>query len=113
MANIKPFHALRPTPERVAQVAALPYDVMSSQEAQALVKDNPYSFLHVEKADIDLDPGIAPNDPRVYATARKNLQQLIADGILRQDQIACFYIYREVWRGKSQTGLIGCSAIDD
>ena len=64
MAIIRPFEAIRPVPDLAAKVAALPYDVMDSDEAREMVKDNPYSFLHVDKAEIDLEPGIDLYDPR-------------------------------------------------
>jgi len=113
MAIIKPFKAIRPIPELAAKVASLPYDVMSSREAREMVNGNPDSFLHVEKAEIDLDATLDLHDQRVYAKARANLQRMIADGILVQDSANCFYIYREVLGAKMQTGLVGCVSIDD
>ena len=64
--KIRPFRAIRPVEEKAAQVAALPYDVLNSEEAREVVKGNPYSFLHVDKAEIDLDPALSPYDDRVY-----------------------------------------------
>ncbi|MCQ0957482.1 DUF1015 family protein, partial [Bacillus cereus] len=66
MAKIRPFRAIRPVEEKAAQVAALPYDVLNSEEAREVVKGNPFSFLHVDKAEIDLDPALSPYDDRVY-----------------------------------------------
>ena len=113
MATIRPFRAFRPIPERVAQVASLPYDVIDSEEARQIAKGNPYSFLHVVKAEIDLDSAIDPHAPQVYEQARKNLNQMIADGILVQDHEEGFYIYRETFEEKTQTGLVVCTPIDD
>lgn len=113
MAIFKPFKAVRPVPERAAQVAALPYDVMNSDEAREAVKDNPYSFLHVDKAEIDLDPSINLYDEKVYLKARGNLDALVNNGVCKQDVVECVYIYRQIMNGRSQTGLVGCTAIDD
>ena len=77
MATIKPFRAFRPIPEYAAQVASLPYDVLNTDEARAGVQNNPHSFLHVIKAEIDLEPQIDSHAPEVYAKASDNLQQLI------------------------------------
>ena len=85
MSSVKPFRAYRPRPDLARQVASFPYDVISSDEARALAAGNPYSFLHVGKPEIDLDPAIPLYDDRVYAKARENLARLIADGILRRD----------------------------
>lgn len=113
MANIKPFRAIRPVPERVAQVAALPYDVMSSEEARELTKDNPYSFLRIDKAEVDLDPDIDLYDHRVYEQAASNLKEFRQEGILLQDERPNLYIYRLIMDGRPQTGLVFCVSIDD
>ena len=113
MAVLRPFAAIRPVPELAERVAALPYDVMNSEEARQMVEGNPYSFLHVDKAEVDLDPSIDLYDHRVYEKAAENLQKMIDDGVYRQETAACYYIYRQVMDGRVQTGLVGCASIDD
>lgn len=113
MAVLKPFKAFRPAPELADKVAALPYDVMNSDEAREMVKGNPFSFLHVDKAEIDLDPSIDHYDRVVYEKASENLRQMIEDGILIQDKQDCYYIYKQVMNGRAQIGLVGCTSIDD
>ena len=113
MAIFKPFKAVRPLPEYAAQVAALPYDVMNSEEAREMVRDNPYSFLHVDKAEVDLPVGTELYSETVYRKAAENLQKLESDGICRQDSTDNIYIYRQIMDGRSQTGLVGCVSIDD
>ena len=85
MAVIKPFQALRPTSELAEKVASPPYDVMNSSEAREMAQGNSHSFLHVIKAEIDLDPATDPYASGVYEKARHNLNQMIADGTLAQD----------------------------
>lgn len=113
MAVLKPFAAIRPVPELAERVAALPYDVMNSEEAREMVKGNSYSFLHVDKAEIDLDPSIDPYDHRVYEKAAENLQKMVDEGVYQQEETPCYYIYRQVMDGRVQTGLVGCASIDD
>ena len=113
MAVFKPFKAVRPTAEYAEAVAALPYDVMNSKEAREMVKGKPYSFLHVDRAEIDLDEGVDIYSEQVYRKARENLDALERNGITTQDNTACFYIYRQIMDGRSQTGLVGCASIDD
>ncbi len=113
MAYFKPFKAVRPNKEYADKVAALPYDVMNSAEAREMVKDNPYSFLHVDKAEIDLPEDTYLYDKVVYEKATENLQKLVADGICKKDNVPCFFIYRQIMNGRSQTGLVGCASIDD
>ena len=113
MAVFRAFKALRPTEGKVAQVAALPYDVVNREEAAAIGKENPDSFLHVDRAEIDLPADTDLYDKRVYQMARENLLRMEKRGILVQDEKPCYYIYELVRRGKSQTGIVGCASIDD
>ncbi len=113
MAYFKPFKAVRPNKEYADKVAALPYDVMNSAEARKMVDGNPYSFLHVDKAEIDLPEDTYLYDKIVYEKAAENLQKLVSDGICKKDSVPCFFIYRQIMNGRSQTGLVGCASIDD
>ncbi len=113
MAVVRAFKAIRPTPELAARVAALPYDVMNSQEARQMVVGNPYSFLHVDKAEIDLDPAIDLYDTRVYEKARDNMNRMVAEGVFVQEEKPCLYIYKQVMNGRAQIGIVGCTAVDD
>jgi uncharacterized protein (DUF1015 family) len=113
MSTIKPFRAIRPITDLAERVAALPYDVMNSEEARQMVTGNPYSFLHVDKAEIDLAPEIDLYDEKVYQKARENMDNMIAEGILQQDAQANFYVYRQIMDGRSQTGIVACCSIDE
>ena len=101
MAYFKPFKAVRPKKEFADKVAALPYDVMNSAEAAEMVKGNPYSFLHVDKAEIDLPADTYLYDPAVYAKAAENLGKLITDGICERDNAPGFFVYRQIMNGRS------------
>ena len=113
MAVFQAFKALRPVKEKAAAVAALPYDVVNREEARLIGEKNPDSFLHVDIAEMDLSPETDLYAPQVYAKAKENLEQMEQKGILHQDEIACYYIYEQVRKGKTQTGIVGCSSIDD
>lgn len=113
MSNIRPFKGFRPTPDKAKLVAALPYDVMNSAEAYAEAFDNPYSFLHVDKAEIDLDMSISPYDEQVYAKAAENLNRMISEGTYIQDKKPVFYLYSLTMNGRTQTGLVCCCDIDE
>lgn len=113
MAVIRQFKAIRPTAEMAEKVAALPYDVVNSEEARAMTADKPYSFLHVDKAEIDLPEGIDIYSPEVYAKAKENLYGMIDKGILVQDEKPMLYIYELTMDGRSQTGLVACTSIDE
>lgn len=113
MAVIRPFKALRPRVDTAYKVAALPYDVMSSDEAREMVKDNPYSFLRIDKAEVDLDKEINIYDKRVYEKAKENLCSMIDEGIFIEDDKPSLYIYRQIMNGRMQTGIVCCTAIDD
>ena len=113
MTIIRPFRALRPAPGRAAEILAPPYDVLSSAEARERAKGKPWSFLHVSKAEIDLDPAIDPHDHAVYAKAAENLQRMIAAGVLMRDAKPCYYVYRLTWRGQTKTGLAAAASLAD
>ena len=113
MARIKPFKAIRPTRERAADVAALPYDVYSSEEARKVVWGKYDSFLRVDRPETTLDERIKIDDPFVYETAAKNLQKLFDRGSVFQDETPCLYVYELVMDGRSQVGLVVCTAIDE
>ncbi|MGL4109813.1 DUF1015 domain-containing protein [Clostridium sp. LP20] len=113
MAIVKAFKGIRPVKDLASKIAALPYDVMNSEEAREMVEGNPYSFLHVDKAEIDLDPSIDVHDKKVYEKARENLDNMIKDGQFMQDDKPCLYIYRQIMNGRAQTGLVFCASIDD
>ena len=113
MATIKPFKALRPHNEYAAQVASPPYDVLNSDEARNEAKGNLLSFLHVTKSEIDLDPSIDIHSQQVYNKAAENLQNFIENRILFQEEKPCYYIYELAWKGRTQTGLVCVSSIED
>lgn len=111
--QIKPFAALMPQEKYVKECAALPYDVMSSAEAREEVKGKPYSFLHVDKAEIDLDVSVGLYDDAVYQKAAGNLHALEENGVYVQDEQPRFYFYRQVMDGRAQTGIVACASIDE
>lgn len=113
MAVFQAFRGFRPAAGYADKIAALPYDVMNSDEARRAAFGNPYSFLHVDKAEIDLPKSVDIYDARVYETAKANLSKLISADALQQDAKPCFYIYMQTWQGRTQTGLVGCASVDD
>src|ERR1700733_4349405 len=105
MAKITPFKGLRPTKQLAAQVATLPYDVVSVAEAREFKKE-PNNFYHVTRSEIDLPEGVDVHSLAVYEKAKENLDCLVHDKILVQDTEPCYYIYELVMNGRSQTGLV-------
>ena len=113
MSKILPFRALRPQPQLAGQVASLPYDVLSSSEARQVTGGNPYSFLHITKSEIDLPDDIHAYDDSVYETAKTNLSAFLSREVLFRESKPCFYLYQLTMHGKSQTGLVALSSIDE
>lgn len=113
MVQVSPFKAIRPDRKLAHKVAALPYDVVNSQEAQELAQGNPYSYFHIDKAEIDVSESISVYDPEVYQTAAKNLTDFLAKGWLVKESAAAFYLYELVMDGRSQTGIVTCTSIQD
>jgi len=111
--RLNPFRAVRPRPDLAAQVAAVPYDVVNRAEAAELARDNPYSFLHVGRSDIDLPEDVDPYDSRIYRRARGALDELLAGGTLLQDEKPRLFLYRQIMDGRTQTGVVGCVHVDD
>src|SRR5919198_299992 len=113
MAIVKPFRALRPLPERAAEVAAVPYDVVNAEEARALAGDNPLSFLRVSRPEIELPEGTDVYSDQVYHKAAENFNRLTAEAPLTIEDEPSFYLYRLRMGGQGQTGLVACCAVDE
>jgi uncharacterized protein (DUF1015 family) len=113
MVKIKPFRGLRPTGESAQRVASPPYDVLSSDEAREMARANPHSFLHVVKPEIDLPADTDPYSDAVYERAAANLARLRDEGVLKQDDGDCYYLYRIQMGDHVQTGLVAVASVDD
>ncbi|MGE0488809.1 MAG: DUF1015 domain-containing protein [Vulcanimicrobiota bacterium] len=113
MSILRPFRALRPQAAKIEQIAAVPYDVVDRDEAQALAQERPLSFLHISRAEIDLDPELDPYSPQVYERARMNFQQLQQEGHLVADEQPCLYIYRLKMGDHVQTGIAATFSVDE
>ncbi|MBI3892324.1 MAG: DUF1015 domain-containing protein [Candidatus Wallbacteria bacterium] len=113
MVQFKPFRALRPPPEKVQQVASVPYDVVNSAEARSLAAGNPLSLLHVSRPEIDLPEGTDLYADEVYAKGADNLERLIRECPMLTEESPSFYIYRQRMGEHVQTGIVGCCAVDD
>ncbi len=113
MAQLLPFHGLLPSVERAAQVAAVPYDVVSSREAAELAKGNPYSFLHVSRPEIDLEYGIDLHDERIYAQAAAAFRKLCKEVPLTLDNGKHLYLYQLQMGDHVQTGILGAASAEE
>lgn len=113
MVVVRPFKAIRPEPNLADKVAELPYDVVESAEARSLAQGNPYSYFHIDKAEIDLPQDSSPYDEAVYEKAAANLAAFLQQGWLKKDTQDNYYLYQLTMNGNSQTGLVACTSIDD
>lgn len=113
MPRITPFQSVRPNPSLADRIAALPYDVYNREEACIEVKKEPLSFLKIDRAETQFDNSVDTYDDRVYEKARETLDEMIADGSFLMDKKPCFYVYELTMNGRSQTGIVACSSIDD
>ncbi len=113
MAIIRPFCAVRPKRELADKIAALPYDVYSRAEAAEKVKDDPYTFLRIDRPETQFPPEQDMYAPEVYRKAAEMLEEMIAAGSFVQDDQACYYLYELTMDGRAQTGLVAASSVDD
>jgi uncharacterized protein (DUF1015 family) len=113
LSLIRPFAGLRPAPSRAAEVAAPPYDVLSTDEARGRAQGKPWSFLHISKPEIDLPVGTDPYAAEVYSKAAENLNKMLAAGVLSRDAAPCYYAYRLIMGSHSQTGLVAAASVAD
>ena len=113
VAIVRPFHALRPEPAAAAAVAAVPYDVVSTDEARDLAAGNPLSFLRVPRSEIELADDLNPYSDEVYAHARKNLEKLAAEAPLVTEDVDSYYLYAMTMNGKTQYGIALAASVDD
>ncbi len=113
MAVIRPFCAYRPRKGLEDRIAALPYDVYNRVEACAVVAQNPYSFLAIDRAETQFGPETDTYAPEVYAKAREMLNEQIKEGRFEKEDKPCYYLYEQTMDGRSQTGIVACASIDD
>jgi len=113
MAVIKPFKGIRPVKEKAREVCAPPYDTLSVKEAREMVKKNKYSFLHVEKSEIDCPDSYDVHDQRIFDKGRKNLEKLLKEKIMFQDKEECLYIYKQIMGKHEQTGIVTVASVED
>ena len=113
MAIIRPFNALRPQADRAAQVAAVPYDVVNTEEARALASGNPWSFLHVSRPEIDLPDATPIYSDKVYAKALANFEKLKRECPLESEETPSLYLYRLIMGDQEQIGVVGCCSVDE
>ncbi len=113
MSDIRPFRALRPERSKAGQIAALPYDVYSRQEAKAEIERSPLSFLRIDRAETNFSYDVDTYDDRVYEKARELLQDMIEKGEFKEDEKPMFYIYELTMEGRTQTGIVAAASIDD
>ena len=112
MATLHPFRALRPKPDAAASIAAVPYDVVSTEEARAIAEGNPRSFLRVSRAELELPDGTDPYADAVYERAGRNFAALRESSLVVEDQPSV-YVYQLRMGGHTQTGLAACFSIDE
>lgn len=113
MADIRPFQAIRPAKERVADIAELPYDVFNREEARTLVEKRPHSFLAIDRPETQFEPEHNMYADEVYAKAKEMLWDWVKDGSFIQDDKPCYYIYQLTMDGRTQTGICACASIED
>ena len=113
MAIVKPFQCVRPVKEEASLVAALPYDVYNRKEACQVTAENPKSFLNIDRPETQFPQDVDIYDDRVYVKAAGMLKDWIKDGTFELDGVKAYYIYELIMEGRSQTGIVACSSIDD
>ena len=113
MAHIIPFKAIRPSKEEAAVIAALPYDVYNRKEAYEKVKEQPKSFLAIDRPETQFPEDVDMYSDVVYNKASEMLNQWIAEGRFIQDNKPFYYLYELIMDGRSQTGIVACASIDD
>ena len=113
MSVVRPFMAVRPKNGLEDKIAALPYDVYNRKEAKEAVKDNPLSFLNIDRAETNLSDDVDTYDPVVYKKARELYENMLNEGNFVKDSKPCFYLYEQTMDGRTQTGLVCCASVDE
>ena len=113
MSIVKPFRGLRPQPKYAKQVASPPYDVLNAKEAREIVKQNPNSFLRVNKAELEFDDNVSSYSEEVYQRGKDNLNRFVDEQLMIRDEKPCFYLYRLTMHGRAQTGLVALTSVDE
>jgi uncharacterized protein (DUF1015 family) len=109
MSIINPFPALRPAPDKVAEVATHSVERYTKEKIKQVLAHNPVSFLQV------INPHDIPsqNSTERLHSIKKKLQEFTAKKVFIRDEAPCFYIYRQIKNGRHHTGIIGLASVDD
>lgn len=113
MAIVKPFKAWRPKPGVAKNVISVPYDVINTEEAREMAQGKPNSFLHVIRPEIDFPPSVDIHSEEVYAQGKINLDKLLNSDLFLQEENDVLYLYKLIWRGRSQSGIFGCVSVQE
>ena len=113
MADLRPFQAIMPARGLEDKIAALPYDVYNREEAKKIVENNPLSFLRIDRAETNFSDDISTYDECVYQKVNEILISMINEGKFVEDNKNCYYLYRQIMSGRSQTGIVACASVDD
>ena len=111
--QIRPFKACYARPDRASKIAAVPYDVVDTEEAMALAAGNPLSFLHVSRAEIDMPAGTDPYSDAVYERGRDTLSRFEKEGTLLREERPQLYLYRQKMGAHVQQGIVACCSTLD
>ncbi len=113
MSVFVPFKAYRPNNSDVKDISCRPYDVLNTKEARESCINNPNSFYHIIKPEIDFSDDADCYSSEVYKKGKENFDKLVDNKLMVQDKVESFYVYQLIMDGHKQTGLVGCCAIDD
>ena len=113
MADIRPFLCVRPSGANAAEIAALPYDVYNREEAKQEVKTHPLSFLAIDRPETGFPDSVDMYAPEVYMHAKELFEDWVRKGIYIEDPEEVYYLYELTMNGRSQTGIVACSSVDD
>lgn len=113
MPKVTPFQSIRPIPELASRIAALPYDVYNRKEALSEIQKEPLSFLKIDRAETQFPDDVDTYDPQVYTKAKELLDTMISEGSFITEDAPCYYLYELTMDGRSQTGIVACSDLDD
>ena len=113
MVDFKPFKGWRPPASLASEVACVPYDVLNTEEAKAIIARNPNSMMRVIRPDGELPEGTSLYSEVAYEQAAKAFNSLLQNGDLIQDSAPHYYLYAQKMGAHRQVGLMGLGSTSD
>ncbi|MEY8022051.1 DUF1015 domain-containing protein [Muriicola sp. SD30] len=111
MAIVKPFKAIRPAADKVAHVTSRSYEAYSKEELKAILKFNPFSFLHIINPGFKFHKKVSGAER--FKLVHNRYMEFLEEKVYVKDNEASFYLYQIKKNSFSCCGIFCATSVAD